>query len=441
MSWNIYYLLDIVALLFYAISYYRNCYRRGYRIDFWHVELFLIIVLPNLIMLPFATNELNGIVLHQDFAAVVAVVPTAFLITMLGYASMLIGGSLWRLQAGLGLRKTATQVLDIIPRSSRMLMSSRSILVFQAFVCIVLQISILAVYFSRWGFGFDLRDFTFVYPQLRPIALMISNYSIVIASHCLARYVDTHEKILLACTLLLTLGLIFFGSRANLLGIFLSIFICYLIKKRDKIRFFRIFALIAIVLLVGLYLGSVRAGEYSLGQFFGSLMILLFYGNNFSDLRDFSWVYAKWDHVLWGGKTYLAALTSFVPRFASEFRDTWGVGVATDTVVGIDPQTHPGLRPGYFGEGFFNFGLLGVICVGLVIGIIIRRVDIDTKLALSSPHPSTRRAFASTMSLILVAVAAVSANFSGLYVLGAIYLFSWFCLSIQRIVSLRWKEI
>jgi hypothetical protein len=85
MSWNTFYVLDILAMLFFVFSYYRNCYRRGYRIDFWHAQLFLIIVLPNLIMLPFTRNELNGIVLHQDFAAVVTAVPTVFLVTLLGF--------------------------------------------------------------------------------------------------------------------------------------------------------------------------------------------------------------------------------------------------------------------------------------------------------------------------------------------------------------------
>jgi hypothetical protein len=110
------------------------------------------------------------------------------------------------------------------------------------------------------------------------------------------------------------------------------------------------------------------------------------------------------------------------------------LGIATDTTVGLDPTTHPGLRPGYFGEGFFNFGLFGVIFVGLILGIILRRVDIDTKRALSSPHPSTSKAFASSNLLVLAATVAVSANLSSLYVLGAIYLFSWFCICTQRMV-------
>jgi oligosaccharide repeat unit polymerase len=439
MSWNIFYTLDIVAMLSFLASYYWNCYRRGYRIDFWHTQLFLICVLPNLILFPFSSNELNELIVHQDFASVVTALPSVFLIALLGYLAILTGGGLWSLRVGLGLRKAAIQMLDIIPRSSRMLMSSRSVLVFQASLCIILQLMILAVYFVHSGFGFDLRDFTFAYPELRPVAVAISSYSVVIASHCLARYMDTREKVLLGSTLLLTFGLVFFGARSNLLGIFLSVFICHLVKQREKIKLFRTIGLIFVILIVGLYLGSARAGDYSLVDFFGALMLLVFYGNNFSDLRDFAWVYGKWDHSFWIGKTYLAGITSFVPRFASQFRDTWGLGVATDTVVGLDPQTHPGLRPGYFGEGFFNFGLFGVIVVGLIIGIILRRIDIDTKRALSSPHPSTSRAFASTMLLSLIGSIAASVNVSSLYVLGGIYLFSWLCICVQRMVF--WHRI
>jgi oligosaccharide repeat unit polymerase len=387
-----------------------------------------------MLLLPFGRSELNAIVLKQDFFAVVSVIPFTFLVTTLGYLAVLSGSWLWKFHLGIGLRKAATQLLDIIPQSSRMLLTSRSVLLFQASLCIVLQFLILAVYFAKSGFGFALRDFTFANPELRPIALLISNYSVIIGSHCLARYMDTREKILLGFTFWLSFGLLFFGARANILAIFMNVFICYLIKRRAKLRVFRFSIQVAIILIVGLYMGNVRAGEYSLSLFFSTLAFLLFYGNNFSDLRDFSWVYAKWDHVLWMGKTYLAGFTAFVPRFASQFRDTWGIGVATDLTAGIDPRNHPGLRPGYFGEGFFNFGLLGVICVGLLIGIVLRRVDIDTKKALSSSFFPYSKAFASTNLLSVVAAIAISANITSLYILILIYMFSWLCLGVQRMI-------
>lgn len=436
MSWNVLYVFDFIAVLVFAISYERKCYQRGYRIDFWHAQLFLICVLPNMFLLPFARNQLNGLVLGRDFAAVVDVMPYVFLLTLLGFFSVLVGGSFWRLRAGTGLRSAATRVLDIVPQCSMMLMSSRTILVFQALICIVMQVAILAFYFAHSGFGFDLREYTFANPALRPVALIISGYSIVIASHCLARYIDFREKILLACTLGLTFGLVFFGARSNILEIYLNILLCYLIRMRGRISIFRIAGVVVIITLVGLYLGNVRAGQYSLSTFFSFLIVALFFGNNFSDLRDFAWVYALWNHKYWHGKTYLAAVTSFVPRFASAFRDRWGLGVATATTLGFDPHVHPGVRPGVFGEGFFNFGIPGVIVIGLLIGIILRRVDMDTKRALLPPRPSMRKAFASTMLLNVIGTITISSSFSSLYVLGGIYLFSWGLLLVLRLIRI-----
>ncbi len=437
MSPDLLYGLDLAAIALFAISYYRNCYRRGYRIDFWHAELFLLSVFPNMIMLPFARSELNIIVLGRDLDAVIAAVPTVFLITLLGYFAILLGGKFWRLRAGLGFHKTIAQVLDIVPRCSMMLMSSRTVLAFQAAIGLILQLLILSLYFSANGFAFDLRAYTFENPTLRPVALIISNYSIVIASHCLARYMDTKERILLMCTLALTCGLVFFGARGNLAAIYMSVLLCYFVQRRNQISLLRMAAVTGAIVVVGFYLASLRAGSYSMAGFFGTFIDMVFYGNTFSDLRDFAWVYSAWDHVFWGGKTYLAAVLSFVPRFASHFRDTWALGAMTAATAGFDPEVHPGLRPGIFGEGFFNFGLPGAIAVGLMLGIVLRRVDLEVKHALSSAQPSMMQAFSSTMLLGVASTFAVTAGFSGLYTLAAIYLFSWFCVSMQRFLHPR----
>jgi oligosaccharide repeat unit polymerase len=432
LSWNALYVLDILAIIFFSISYYRNCYRRGYRLDFWHVQLFLICIFPNMLMLPFARSELNVLVLGNDLASVMAVLPRVFLITLAGFVAVLAGGFLWRLQIGVGIRDGVRKILAVIPDCSMMLMSSRGVLIFQAVLCLFLQFLILSLYFSQSGFAFDLRSYTFENPTIRPIALIISNYSIIIASHCLARYIDTKEKSLLACNLLLAFWLVFFGARSSLLIIYLNILICYVVKLRRNISLLRVIYSAVVVLIIGFYIGNVRGGDYSVRGLADSLFFLLFYGNNFSDLRDFAWVYSAWNHKFWAGKTYLAALHAFVPRFAWQFRDTWGLGVVTASTVGFDPQVHPGLRPGAFGEGFFNFGIFGVMAVGLMLGIISRRVDIDVKRAMVSNHPSMMRAFASSNLLGVSGCLAVSAGFSSLYVLAGIYLFSWLCLSAQR---------
>jgi hypothetical protein len=194
---------------------------------------------------------------------------------------------------------------------------------------------------------------------------------------------------------------------------------------------------VTVVTIFAFYLGSVRSGEYSFTAFLPKFFFLLFFGDNFSDLRDFAWVYTNWDHVPWAGKTYLAAVLSFVPRFASQFRDTWGMGVATASTVGFDPQVHPGLRPGAFGESYFNFGLLGVIAIGLMLGIVLRKVDTDVKVALASSRLPMTRAFASTALLSVALTMTITAEFSGLYVMAGIYFFSWLCICVERMYGPR----
>jgi oligosaccharide repeat unit polymerase len=435
MSWTALFILDVFAISTFLLSYYKNCYRRGYRFDFWHAQLLIACVFPNMLLLPFATNEMNRLILGNDFDAVTAAVPTVFLITLVGYFAILLGGSLWRLRTNIGVRKLVAEALDVVPRWSMMLMSARSVLVFQALLCLCLQGVVLAVYFAKSGFGFDLRAFTFANPMLRPVAQTASAYSVMIASHCLARYVDRKEKILLACTVSLTFGLVFFGARSSLFAIYLGVLMCYLVKLRGRLRLFWLIMVAALMMSAAFYLGNVRAGQYSLIDFYASIAFLLLYGNNFSDLRDFAWVYSAWDHVFWGGKTYLAAVFPFVPRAISQFRDTWGIGVVTASTAGFDPQLHPGLRPGYFGEGFFNFGLPGVILVGLLVGLLTRRADIDTKKALAGPHPSMMRAFAAAQLLQLAGCVAISVNLSGFYVVCGIYAFSWVLLQLLRLTG------
>ena len=436
-NWNVLYSLDLLAIVVFLFSYYFDCYRHGFRIDIWHSQLFLWCVLPNMLMLPFAKSELNVLVLGADLQPVISTIPKVFLLTLLGYGAILFGGICWRFNVGIGLRKAATKLIDIVPNASMMLMSSRYVLLGQAVICVVLQLSILIFYFSQNGFGFDLRKFTFANPALRPVALLISTYSVCIASHCLARYLDKKEEILLFATLFLTVGLIFFGSRGTLFAIYLDVLICYLMRLGNRVSLFRIAAVAGFFIIIAFYLGNAREGLFSVTEFFSAFAMLLLYGNNFSDLRDFAWVYSAWDHVYWGGKTYLAAVTSFVPRFASGFRDTWGMGVATARTVGFDPEIHPGLRPGAFGEAYFNFGIIGIIGIGIVLGVVLRRIDTDVKHALASSPTPMMKAFSSTRLLGVVGVLAVTAGFSEIYVLAGIYFVSWILVLTLRALRLQ----
>ena len=149
MSWRTLYIIDLLAIFLFAISYYRNCYRKGYRVDFWHAQLFFGCIFPYMFMLPFARSELNAVTVGHDFAAIVAAVPVVFLMVIAGYISILFGGSLWKLQLGVGARRATARILDAGPRCSMMLMSSRSLLVLLSLLCLVLQAFLLALYFRQ----------------------------------------------------------------------------------------------------------------------------------------------------------------------------------------------------------------------------------------------------------------------------------------------------
>jgi hypothetical protein len=147
----------------------------------------------------------------------------------------------------------------------------------------------------------------------------------------------------------------------------------------------------AAVLVLVVYLGDVREGQYNLLRTVATLGLKLFYGNNFSDLRDFAWVKSSWDGQYYLGKTQLAGLLSFIPSALSSYRAEWNWGVVTTTMAGLDPTVNPGLRAGTYGEMYFNFGLTAVLLSGIVYGYAVRRVhNVITQAAETLPAEQAR---------------------------------------------------
>ncbi len=434
-SWRLLYLLDLFTLLFFLATYYRNCYRHGYRIDFWNSQIFLYCVIPFMVMLPFEKDDLNSIIVGQDLPRIIDAMPRTFLVVSSGFLALYLGGNLWRLGLGIGLRSTVNDMLNVFPKTSIMVMSSRTVLIGLSVVCLALQATILSIYFSRAGFGFDLRSYTFLNPGIRPFALITSLMTVVVASHCFARYADKKEGVLLACTLLLASGLLFFGQRTTIALIFMNVGLCYLVKLKRKVSILRIVLIGGGAITLGFYLSSLRDGQYSLGLFFAGLGFMAFYGNTFCDMRDFAWIYSNWDHHLWLGRTYMAGVATFIPRSASGFREKWILGVATNTTVGIDNELHPGLKPGLFGESYFNFGWTGSIVVGMIFGMILRKVDLDVKSALEGPAPSMQRAFSATTLLTLAGCFNTSLGFAALYAFLAVGILAWIALQVRALTS------
>jgi hypothetical protein len=160
------------------------------------------------------------------------------------------------------------------------------------------------------------------------------------------------------------------------------------------------------------------------------------YGNNFSDIRDFAWILSYWDHQYLLGKSYVAAILSFVPRSLSNFREAWSISVYTDFLVGFDPTEHAGLRPGKFGESYLNFGLYGVVAIGFLGGYILRFVDTRMKAVARSKTDNLIEMYSYTFLPILLFQLYITASFWTFYVLVSMvvagYLARWLLKPVSR---------
>jgi oligosaccharide repeat unit polymerase len=177
-----------------------------------------------------------------------------------------------------------------------------------------------------------------------------------------------------------------------------------------------------VVFFLMFYLGDVRSGQTNVAATASKFGFHFFYANNFSDLRDFAWVLAYWDGEALAGRTQLAGLLGFIPSVLSTFRTEWSWGrVSTDMVgVGVREATsaHPGLRPGLFGELYLNFGLVGVVAGGLVLGYVVARLYAATRDAAERYAPADAKLMilASFAALSLLVNFYMTGGFAGVYV-------------------------
>lgn len=119
----------------------------------------------------------------------------------------------------------------------------------------------------------------------------------------------------------------------------------------------------------------------------------LFYGNNFSDLRDFSWILSGWNHGLLLGKTYLSGMLGFVPSYLFPLRNEWAWGPMSLRFAHIsDPLgLHPGLRGSFIAEPYLNFGFVGLIVIA---AIYARALAANAAFIGSARRQNNRREFA-----------------------------------------------
>jgi oligosaccharide repeat unit polymerase len=404
--------------------------------DLWHYSLLFSLFVIH-IMLPFSRSDLNFIALGagllkrtQDH------VNEAYLISTFGYLAMLAGGELWRVRLGIGLRELFSRLIELPAKASLLVLRSEVLLIVHGILALSIIFCVLIYYFKTSGFGFNLGGFLLVTPALRPIAQFATFYSVLVGSYCLARYSEYKEPPMIGIVILLTLGLLFFGSRTALVNIFMLPALVLFIKLGRRLNLAVLAIGVSVLLFVVFLLDALRRPSFSLSAVSSGLLLNIFYGNSFSDTRDFAVILSFWDGHYFLGKTYLAGLFAFVPRFLSTFRDTWSIGVVTATMAGFSPTEHAGLRVGLFGEAYFNFGLGAVLLLGLFIGASIRLVDLRVKQSVAAMPRSGLRAYSYFVILTVVSVAENTSIASTLYSILMIFAASWLTIRVFKFLKL-----
>ena len=195
-------------------------------------------------------------------------------------------------------------------------------------------------------------------------------------------------------------------------------------KRKGKINISTILLSAFGMLCLILGLSFFRAGQFSVGVIASSFMLQVFYGNSFSDLRDFSWIYSVWHGVYFYGNTYLAAFMSFIPSSISPYRMEWSIGKVTAVMAGYNPKKHPGLRPGMFGESFLNFGILGIISLGLLLGFSWKYLDFKIKEAAKTGN--IIESATAGIACMIISSLPITAGFFGIYVNIVVFLALYF---------------
>jgi hypothetical protein len=382
--------------------------------------VFFAFFLPIIIQYPFAFSPLNGLTIGAaNYAGYRSHVDAAYLITMAGL-SMLVAG-----YAACGPGGSAFGPMTLVTSGLRAWTQGVFLQLSSIFILLLFGLLFALGLVGAEG----ARNIAQTLPALRPlynIAHILLPLTIALDLYV---GIQGRRRGMLALALVNIALATLTGARTVALGgillfVMAGLIHASLLRRLSIGRVLKIIPLGVLILIAALYLGDVREGQYNLLRTIATLGIKLFYGNNFSDLRDFAWIHSLWDGTYYFGKTQLAGLLGFIPSVISPFRAEWNWGVVTTTMVGLDPLVTPGLRAGVFGEMYFNFGLPGVLGAGLLYGYAIRRVQNASLAAVRSlPVETARlRVLAGSVTLSLIGSLLNTAGFFGFYITVAVLL-------------------
>lgn len=423
----------VICFMFVAqfvLSWYLTYRRTGWKIDFWYFSVFFAVFLPVLIMYGTSSSDLQSIAVGSQWTEVEKKVDTAFLISLFGYCSMLLGRYVFDIEGPSRSSKMVYRIFGTLETTTRKNIASGAAGYVLAFF-IPLLVAVVAFVSGEAGL-FKTRTYFLENESFRSVYnLLLTLYPLVPVFFFLRNFEKFSFR--MYCALVpLVFGSVFLGTRGAFIGIVMQLFLYYSFGKKGAISLAKVVVLFCALAVAGVVMGALRDNG-GIAKELGVIWFGIFYGNNFSDLRDFAWTLASWDGDLFLGKTYLAAFMSFVPRTLSDFREQWAFGVVTAKLAGFTPQEHAGIRPGLFGESYLNFGLGGVFVVSFVNGYLLRYGDFQIKRRIGQGQRVVA-AYVATLPYFISSGFFLTSGFWGLYVFLLVQVMAWLLrLALRRV--------
>ncbi|GAB3777518.1 hypothetical protein GCM10028818_24800 [Spirosoma horti] len=381
-------IIDFIFIVYFLIDWYGNYRKTGSYINYWYFNMFLVFFVPILIMYPFNSSTLNVFTVlgPVNLSVIEKSINEAYIVTIVGFTAVYLGKYIYDnfkpvilLEVIISLfSKTLGKFFSAVAKDN---IIAKSFAVFY----ITLLIGFVFIMFVS-GQLKNPREFFMLNKQYAPIyTFILSTFEVtfLIISTRVLQYKFKIDKVLFF--LLIILGF-FLGVRAPIIWGGLSFGVLYVLThKNGYIPIYKVTLFIMATLVVIMGLSFIRNSsrdsdiEFNFDIAMLSFLPEIFYGNTFSDLRDFSWVLGYWNREHYWGLSYIAAFLSFIPSSIFPIRDLYGIGKITVRAAGLDIDTHPGLRMGMFGEMYINFGIIGVVLFGILWGYIYRRLDVLTK--------------------------------------------------------------
>jgi hypothetical protein len=206
--------------------------------------------------------------------------------------------------------------------------------------------------FTEMGPAYEHYDWV----RLRGLELLACSLPLVLFSGLVYRKkLDLFIGALGASGILITL------QRGTLISVFIVLMVIVTFVKGKLPR--RYIAYVA-VLLIG-YFASQLIYLNAMGKGFDSGGARIAVLSALPEVRDLGWVMSVTGDQRFYGVTFLVPIVPG-PNFATEFKQRYGLGYLTIRLMGLQE----GLRITLPGEGYLNFGAIGFLVVGTVLGML-----------------------------------------------------------------------